>query len=190
MEFKNYPIFKKRDGQHFKEVSYIYATSFDEAKKEFALNMTKDNWEKSNNIFWLNKENDGVKESGWYDFNGGSPTFNQETEQYDADEAKNCLLVSEDDINEGFDTWNEDVYTWELREPLDFEEIIDVDDFENKKENFEFFMAYENYRFFLYNGDFSKIADELNLGTYNPNYDNFMGSKIDDDEEFILNCLS
>ena len=34
--FKEYPIYKKRDGQSFEYVSYIFADSFDDAKKQFA----------------------------------------------------------------------------------------------------------------------------------------------------------
>lgn len=179
-EFNEYPIFKKRDGQSYKEVSYIYADSFDAAKKEFAKNMTNDNWEKSNDIVWLDKERDGVKTTGWYDFNGGRPDFNEETDKYDADDAENYLMVSEDAINEGFDSWNEDVYTWEIREPLEFVEIIDLEDFENEKEKYNFFMAVEGERFFLYNGDFDKIADYNDLGKYSDTNDKFMGSPIDD----------
>lgn len=116
--FREYTIFKKRDGQSYKQVSYIYADSFDAAKKQFAKQMTDDNWNKSNDIVWLDKEREGVKISGWYDFNSGRPDFNEETDKYDADDAENYLMVSEDAINEGFDSWNEDVYTWELREPI------------------------------------------------------------------------
>lgn len=118
-EFKEYPIYKKRDGQQFKYVSYIYADSFDDAKKQFAHDMTKDNWEQSNDIVWLDKDIDGVAVTGWYDFGGGSPAFNEETEKYDAEEAENYLMVTEEAIKEGFDSWSEDVYTWELREPIE-----------------------------------------------------------------------
>ena len=112
---KNYPIYKKRDGQDYKLVDDIYQDSWTNAKKEFAENMTKDNWNQSNNIQWLDKDEDGVKETGWYDFGGGSPLYNEETEKYDADEAEDFLLVTEEDIKAGFDTWSEDVYSWELR---------------------------------------------------------------------------
>ncbi len=110
---RDYPIYKKRDGQSFKQVGSIYSDSWQNAKKEFAQNMTKDNWNLSNNIIWLNRE-DGVKIEGWYDFNGGTPTYYEETESY-TDEVNDFLLVSKEDIDKGFDYWNEDVYTWELR---------------------------------------------------------------------------
>ena len=188
-EFKNYPIYKKRDGQHFKEVSSIYATSFEEAKKEFSLNMTKENWEKSNDIIWLDKEIDGVDATGWYDFGGGRPTFNEETEKYDADEVENYLLVSEESINEGFETWYEDVYTWELREPLDYVEIENFDEFECYKDDYKRFMVFEGERYFLYNGDFTKIAEAEYLGTYSEKDDNFIGCSLDD-EDFINSHLN
>jgi hypothetical protein len=75
--------------------------------------MTKDNWNLPNNIIWLSKE-DGVAIEGWYDFNGGTPTYYEETESY-GHEVNDFLLVSKEDIDKGFDTWSEDVYTWELR---------------------------------------------------------------------------
>lgn len=118
---KTYNIYKKRDGQDYKLVSEIHADSFENAKKEFAKNMTEGNHELSNNVQWLDKDQDGVKETGWYDFSGGSANYNEETEKYDADEAEDFLLVSEEVINEGFDTWNEDVYTWQLREDAEEE---------------------------------------------------------------------
>lgn len=115
---KYFNIYKKRDGQSFKMIGSIYADTFEEAKKQFAKQMTDDNNNQSNNVQWLDKKQDGVKETGWYDFNFGNPAFNEETEKYNADEAERLLLVSEETINAGFSTWNEDVYTWELREDL------------------------------------------------------------------------
>jgi hypothetical protein len=112
---KDFLIYKKRDGQSFKEVGSIYTDNFENAKKEFAENMTKGNWEKSNDVVWLDNDADGVGVTGWYDFGGGRATFNEETEKYDADEAEDFLLVSDADIKEGFSSWSEDVFTWEVR---------------------------------------------------------------------------
>lgn len=112
---KHYTIFKKRDGQDFKAAGEIRGVkNFTEAKKQFAKQMTDDNWNLSNNIQWLDKEQDGVFETGWYDFNAGRPLYNEETEKYDAEEAADLLMVSEEDILKGFDTWSEDVYTWAI----------------------------------------------------------------------------
>ena len=183
-KFTEYPIYKKRDGQSFKEVSYIYADSFEAAKKEFAKNMTNDNWEKSNNIVWLDKENDGVEQTGWYDLDASLYGFFEEGSENEGDpnykDGMMELFCSEDAINEGFDSWSEDVYTWVIREPLEFVEIIDLEDFENEKEKYNFFMAVEGERFFLYNGDFSKIAESEYLGAYSDTNDKFMGSAMDD----------
>lgn len=186
---KTYNIYKKRDGQSFKEVASIYADNFTEASRKFAKQMTDDNHNQSNNIQWLEKDQDGVNETGWYDFNGGSPVFDEETEKYDANEAADFLLVSETAINEGFDTWNEDVYTWELREPLEYVEISDLEDFENEKEKYSFFMAFEGYRFYLYNGEFKDIAEVEGLGTYDSLSDTFMGCQISE-KEFIETYLN
>lgn len=111
-----YKVEKKRDGQNWKPFNEIYASSFEEAKKQFAKDMTQDNWNKSNNIQWV-KDTEGVKKTGWYDFNAinrhSEPTvWNEETEKWE--NADDLLLVSEEQINEGFDFWSEDVYQWRL----------------------------------------------------------------------------
>jgi len=98
--FKHYPIYVKRDGQDWQYKTDIFSDSFENAKKEFAYNITKDNNELSNNIVWLTEENDKVKETGWYDLNYATPE----------------LFCSEKEIKEGFCYWNEDVYSWELRD--------------------------------------------------------------------------
>ena len=111
-----YKVEKKRDGQNWKPFNEIYASSFAEAKKQFAKDMTEVNWHKSNNIQWV-KDTEGVKKTGWYDFNAGSPIWNEETEKWE--NADDLLLVSEEQINEGFDFWSEDVYSWRV---LDIEQ--------------------------------------------------------------------
>ena len=117
-KFKEYPIYKKRDGQSFEKVSYIFADSFSSAKKTFAENMTKDNWNLSNDIVWLEKS-EGVAENGWYDFNSSTFGFFEEGEEKEGEpdyaNGQMELLCSEKAIRDGFDTWSEDVYTWELR---------------------------------------------------------------------------
>jgi len=137
--FKEYPIFQKRDGQSFKQVSYIYSDSFDAAKKEFAKNMTNDNWEKSNNIVWLDKENDGVEQTGWYDLDASTLiSLDEESEGVDYANSEMYLFCSEDAINEGFDTWNEDVYTWEIRDIKTFDVSQDGESYEIiEEENIE-----------------------------------------------------
>jgi hypothetical protein len=112
---KDYKIYKRRDGQGFEFFGSIYADGLKEAKKIFARRMTEDNWNQSNNIQWLDSEEDGVEETGWYDFSGGTPSYNEDTEKYNVEEARDFLLVSEKDIEKGFDCWREDVYTYELR---------------------------------------------------------------------------
>ena len=113
---KTFDIYIKRDGQSFKKHNYIYAETFEEAKKIFANDMTKDNFEKSNNIVWLTKENDGV-ETGFYDLDCSIVAFNEKTGEYDYSHKNTELEIFclDKDIQEGFEYWNEDVYTWELR---------------------------------------------------------------------------
>jgi len=115
-EFKEYPIYKKRDGHGFYYESYVFSDSFGEAKKIFAKQMTDDNWWLSNDINWLYKERDGVKETGWYDLSCSVLSKNDKGET-DYSKSEMELLCSEEAIVEGFDSWNEDVYTWQLRLP-------------------------------------------------------------------------
>lgn len=146
-----YNIYKKRDGQSFKVVSSIYSDNFTEACKKFAKQMTDDNHNQSNNIQWLDSETDGVNVTGWYDFNGGSATFNEETEKYNAEEAADFLLVSEEVINEGFSSWSEDVYTWEIREIFEFDiydadgDLVDTIQASSIKEAQEIYPTYDGY---------------------------------------------
>ena len=118
---KTYNIYKKRDGQSFESWSEIYAENFDAAKKEFAKKMTNDNWEKSNNIVWLDKKEDGVKETGWYVLDGSVIVKKQDPEDKDYEindyaNSEMCLFCSEKSIQEGFSYWNEDVYTWIMKD--------------------------------------------------------------------------
>ena len=118
---KTYSIYKKRAGQSFELWSSIYASNFDEAKKQFAEMMTNDNWSMSNDIVWLDKEEDGVDETGWFDLNASvlvqkeDPT-NKNYTITDYANSEMDLFCSKKEIEEGFDYWNEDVYTWELRD--------------------------------------------------------------------------
>jgi len=144
---KTYNIYKKRDGQSFELINEIYASDFTEAKKTFAKNMTEDNHSKSNNIVLLSKDDDGVDVTGWYDFNGTIPTFDEETETYNSAEAADCLLVSQEDIDNGFEFWVEDVYQWVIIDNLDYVEIKNMDEFENEKEDYSYFMKVEQPNF-------------------------------------------
>lgn len=121
-----FKILKKRDGQDWKEVSDIYANDFESAKKQFAHNMTKDNHEKSNNIVFLSAD-EGAPCDGWYDFNAGTPVFDDTKDKYVAETLEDVLFCSQADIDKGFSQWNEDVYTWKLQN--NFEVVItDLDD--------------------------------------------------------------
>jgi len=98
-----YNVTKKRDGQSSKHDYQIFALDFAAAKKQFSSDMTKGNYEKSNDINWLSAEVDGVDVDGFYDMNAsiGSDMY---------------LHCAQEDIDEGFEKWNEDVWTWELED--------------------------------------------------------------------------
>jgi hypothetical protein len=146
---KHFNIYKKRDGQSFELKGNIYTDTFENAKKEFAENMTKDNWEKSNDIVWLSKENDGV-ESGWYDMSSSAIVYNQDG-TINENESELQLFCLENDIKEGFDTWSEDVYTWEIRDCKTFEiydfagDLVDQENFSSIEEAKEFYPESEDF---------------------------------------------
>lgn len=116
-KFKEYPIYKKRDGQDWNKINTIYANGFIEAKKKFAKMMTDDNHSKSNNIVWLvgiDSEGKQQAETGFYDMDSSYLVLNED-ETINYQESKLELFCSEKSINRGFAYWNEDVYSWELR---------------------------------------------------------------------------
>jgi len=112
-KFQEYSIYKKRDGQSFELKGSIYADGFIKAKKEFAKNCANDMHKEC----WLsyfdasNFDKKGL-ESGFY---------LNENLVYNEDETVNvensyieCFL-SQKAIDKGFDTFSEDVYTWQIR---------------------------------------------------------------------------
>ena len=106
-----YNVTKKRDGQSSKHDYQIFALDFAAAKKQFASDMTKGNYEKSNDINWLSAEVDGVDVDGFYDLNASIIVGDEST---DYAESEMHLVVSQEDIDDGFEKWNEDVHTWEI----------------------------------------------------------------------------
>lgn len=113
LNFKDYPIFKKRDGQTFKQIGSIYASGFVEAKKKFAENCAKD----LQNECWLT-----YFDSSEFDQKGNENGFYlNENLVYNDNDTINCELstiecfLSQKSIDKGFTSFSEDVYTWELR---------------------------------------------------------------------------
>ncbi len=118
---ESFKIYKKRDGQLFELFGDIYAYNFSEAKKQFASDMTSCNWELSNDIVWLDKDEDGVDETGWYDLNGSVIVEKEDPEDpnytvVDYSLSDMELFCSKQSIDDGFSYWVEDVYTYELRD--------------------------------------------------------------------------
>ena len=92
-------IYKKRDGQNFKEIGEILGCeTFEEAKIEFAKRCYNDllNGKHGDNFIELSENEDGVEEDGIYD-NGQ-------------------LFFSKKDLENGIEIFSEDVYTWEIRQ--------------------------------------------------------------------------
>ena len=105
---KEYPIYKKRDGQSFKYESCIYSDSFKNAKKEFAKNISKS----LQNECWLTYLNeDDIKNPGFY----VNDSLEWNNECININESHLECFLTQKNIDNGFDSFNEDVYTWELR---------------------------------------------------------------------------
>ncbi len=116
-----YEIYKKRDGQSFKLFGEITAPNFDMAKKKFASKLTGEDYLLFNNIIGLSKEVHGVDEDGLYDLDKSIIIEKEDPEntRYMIPDYANSdmeLHCSKEAIEDGFDTWSEDVYTWELRD--------------------------------------------------------------------------
>lgn len=111
--FKEYPIYKKRDGQSFKQIGSIYACGFVQAKKKFAKNCANDLYKEIWLTYLRKDEIDNKKfEVGFY-INHGL-VWNDDGTVNTEDSEMECFL-SQRDIDKGFTTFREDVYTWELR---------------------------------------------------------------------------
>lgn len=102
---KTFNIYKKRDGQSFKKFGEYFCASFEDAKREFALNCWNDLLEgkHGDNYVHLAADSDGVKEDGIYYLNG------QPTNELD------CFFPVTN-LDTGISSFTEDVYTWEIRD--------------------------------------------------------------------------
>jgi hypothetical protein len=104
---KTIKIFRKRDGQNFKEIGEMYGCeNFEEAKIDFATRCYNDLLEgkHGDNFIELSKNEDNVKEDGIY-YNGE-------------------LFFSKQDLKNGIEKFSEDVYHWEIREIEEIDEEI------------------------------------------------------------------
>lgn len=112
---KNYPIFKKRDGQGWKNFGSIYASSFEEACAEWTKRVRKDLSNKNDNTWYYSEamfKSDGIEEEdipSWFEGDG----------YYCEKEV--ILLDSTNDL----DGWSEDVYSYK---------VVNSDSFEYQRE--------------------------------------------------------
>lgn len=112
-DFKDYPIYKKRDGQSFKPFGSIYADGFINAKKQFAENCAKDLYDE----IWLTYLSDDELNNKNYDagfYVNNSLVWNEDNTINIESSYMECFL-SQKAIDKGFTSFSEDVYTWELR---------------------------------------------------------------------------
>lgn len=100
---KNFNVYKKRNGQDWKQIGQYFCANFEEAKKEFAQNCWNDllNGKHGDNFVELSTEADGVETDGIY--------YNEE------------LFFDKANLETGIDFFSEDVYSWEIRNSFRFE---------------------------------------------------------------------
>ena len=100
---KNFNVYKKRNGQDWKQIGQYFCANFEEAKKEFAQNCWNDllNGKHGDNFIELSTEADGVETEGIY--------YNEE------------LFFDKANLETGIDFFSEDVYCWEIRNSFLFE---------------------------------------------------------------------
>ena len=130
---KNFNVYKKRDGQEWKEIGQYFCTNFEEAKKEFAQNCWNDllNGKHGDNFIELSTEDDGVETDGIY--------YNEE------------LFFDKANLETGIDFFCEDVYSWEIRNSFLFE-ITDeegdtsTEEFESLEQAEEIYSNYDGYK--------------------------------------------
>ena len=100
---KTFSIYKKRDGQSFKEVGRIYGCeTFEEAKIEFAKRCYDDvlNGKHGDNFIELSAgEEDYAEVDGIYD--------------------NRQLFFAKSELKTGIEMFREDVYTWEIKEIIE-----------------------------------------------------------------------
>lgn len=130
---KNFNVYKKRDGQAWKQIGQYFCTNFDEAKKEFAQNCWNDllNGKHGDNFVELSTEADGVETDGIYYYGE--------------------LFFDKDNLETGIDFFSEDVYSWEIKNSFLFE-ITDeegdtsTEDFESIEQAEEIYPDYDGYK--------------------------------------------
>ena len=112
---KNFNVYKKRNGQDWKQIGQYFCTNFEEAKKEFAQNCWNDllNGKHGDNFFELSTEADGVETDGIY--------YNEE------------LFFDKANLETGIDFFSEDVYSWEIRNSFLFEITDEEGDTSNEE---------------------------------------------------------
>ena len=130
---KNFNVYKKRDGQDWKQIGQYFCANFEEAKKEFAQNCWNDllNGKHGDNFIELSTEDDGVETDGIY--------YNEE------------LFFDKANLETGIDFFSEDVYLWEIRNSFLFE-ITDeegdtsTEEFESLEQAEEIYSSYDGYK--------------------------------------------
>lgn len=130
---KTFNIYKKRDGQNWKLAGEYFSASFEEAKIKFAQNCWNDllNGKHGDNYVELSSENDGVEEDGIY--------------------YENELFFAKSYLKEGIEFFSEDVYSWELRNSIEFliydeDGLFTEDTFESIEKAIECYPENDGYR--------------------------------------------
>lgn len=130
---KNFNVYKKRNGQDWKQIGEYFCSNFEEAKKEFAQNCWNDllNGKHGDNFVELSTEADGVEIDGIYYYGE--------------------LFFDKANLETGIDFFSEDVYSWEIRnsflfEITDQEGDISTEEFESLEQAEEIYPSDDGYK--------------------------------------------
>lgn len=137
---RDFNVYKKRDGQGWKQIGSYFCASFEDAKKEFASNCWNDLMEgkHGDNYVGLTVQEDGVQEDGIYYLNG------------DPYNKLDCFFPIIN-LKDGIEFFSEDVYSWEIRDSKEFliydeDGLFTEDTFESLEKAIECYPISDGYR--------------------------------------------
>lgn len=135
INFRDYNVYKMRAGGSFKRDYQITTESYDEACIIFAHDIVEKYYSQSDFYTYLDST-DGVEEAGYYNSEVNSEAYNEVMDIYDAELLKEFLVLSKEQITNGFYEWEYDVYKWEMRDNFDFI-VYDTEDDSLSVERYE-----------------------------------------------------
>jgi hypothetical protein len=105
-------------GGNFQLVYDLSAETFEEAGRLFAVDMEAIYYD--HDFYTFLDISDGVEEAGYYNSEVNTEAYNEVMDIYCAELAKEFLVLSKEQISNGFYEWEYDVYKWEMRDNFEF----------------------------------------------------------------------